>query len=124
MAAMTISTTPVLVGSAEPVRPRRAVGRQLRLTRRGRAVVVLGLLLLLVLGAFALGRVSSSAATGAARAGHQRFTVVQPGESLWSIARRSVPGADPRVTVQRIVDLNSLTGATVVPGQRVALPSP
>jgi Tfp pilus assembly protein FimV len=126
MTAMTMTTIPALVGpgrSSVPVQPRAATRRQLRLTRRGRAVVVLGLLVLLVVGAFAVGRVSSSAATGASRASHQRFTVVQPGQSLWSIARQAVPAADPRVTIERILDLNSLTGAAVVPGQRLALPS-
>jgi LysM repeat protein len=72
--------------------------------------------------AFSIGRASSSATNHAGRTNVQH-AVVQPGDTLWVIARRAVPDADPRITVQRIVDLNGLTGTAVVPGQQLALPS-
>lgn len=51
-------------------------------------------------------------------AGHE-YTV-QSGDTLWSIATRMDPGADPRATVAR---LESETGSdTVVPGERIRLP--
>ena len=46
--------------------------------------------------------------------------VVQPGDTLWSIARELDPGADVRLTVDRLVDLNG--GAPLTIGQRVVLP--
>jgi hypothetical protein len=48
--------------------------------------------------------------------------VVQPGQSLWAIALRAAPGADPRVVVQRIIDLNGLSGQSIQPGERLWVP--
>lgn len=48
--------------------------------------------------------------------------VVQPGETLWQIARRLEPAADPRSGVQRIIDENRLGSAPIFPGQRLILP--
>ena len=57
--------------------------------------------------------------TGAgARPTHYR---VKSGDTLWSIAVSHVAG-DPREGVWRIEELNELEGATIVPGQRLALP--
>jgi hypothetical protein len=102
-----------------PASPTR---RRIRLTRRGRLVLLM-VASALLLTAFSLGRVSTSAATDGARPSHVRHVVVQPGQSLWDIARQAAPGADPRQTVGRIVDLNGLTDATVRPGQALVLPS-
>jgi hypothetical protein len=44
---------------------------------------------------------------------------VRPGDTLWSIAERMAPGADPRPMVDR---LQARLGSTVLqPGQRVSL---
>jgi hypothetical protein len=48
--------------------------------------------------------------------------VVQPGQTLWQIARALDPGADPRDTVQRIVDANALRGAEIEAGRTLVLP--
>ncbi|MHB8593211.1 MAG: LysM peptidoglycan-binding domain-containing protein [Acidimicrobiales bacterium] len=46
--------------------------------------------------------------------------VVQPGDTLWSIAERLDPGADPRPVV---ADLSAQVGSdTVVPGEALRLP--
>jgi len=46
--------------------------------------------------------------------------VVQPGDSLWSIAERVDPSGDPRPLMARLA---AQTGSdTVVPGERVVLP--
>ncbi|QKG21250.1 LysM peptidoglycan-binding domain-containing protein [Actinomadura verrucosospora] len=98
----------------------------LRLTRRGRTVLVsfaaaFTLAALWVdggTGAFAGGRADHRAPSG-----HVRTAVVEPGETLWAIATACDPGTDPRVTVQRIIDLNGMGGdPTVQPGQRLLLP--
>jgi len=49
--------------------------------------------------------------------------IVGQHDTLWDIAVRTRPGVDPRVTVQRMIDLNALPGAIVNPGQRVYIPS-
>lgn len=52
---------------------------------------------------------------------HPRFHRVQPGDTLWSIAITHFAG-DPREGVWRLQRRNGLAGATIVPGQRLALP--
>jgi LysM repeat protein len=92
----------------------------LRLTRRGRLVV---LLLLLAMGAvLSLAVTSSGAASSAAEQVPVRYVTVAPGATLWSIAGDVAPGADRRDTVAEIVELNALNGSTVRSGQRIAVP--
>ena len=120
MTAMTFDT-PLRPGPQAASRPATAASsaRALRLTRRGRALLLLALVTLLLV-AFSLGRTSADAGhdTPAARP----TTVVQPGETLWSIAHRVAPGADPRATVARLTRLNDLGGRPIVAGQRLVLP--
>ena len=94
----------------------------LRLTRRGRVVVLV--LATLTLIAFSLGRASTSdASRGTGRPASPRpTTVVQPGDTLWSISRRIAPGSDPRVMVDRLSKLNDLGGKPIQAGQRLTLP--
>lgn len=49
--------------------------------------------------------------------------VVRPGDTVWDIARSLVGGGDPRPVVDRIVRDNHLHDATIVPGERLRLPS-
>jgi len=104
-----------------PARARRAPTQgALRLTRRGRLVV---LLLLLAVGAvLSLAVTSSGAASSAAEQVPVRYVTVAPGATLWSIAGDVAPGADRRDTVAEIVELNALDGSTVRAGQRIAVP--
>jgi LysM repeat protein len=47
--------------------------------------------------------------------------VVEPTDTLWSIATRHYAG-DPREGVWKLQRRNHLTSATLVPGQRLVLP--
>jgi LysM repeat protein len=47
--------------------------------------------------------------------------VVQPTDTLWSIAAKHYPG-DPREGIWELQKRNHLTGTTLVPGQRLVLP--
>jgi LysM repeat protein len=47
--------------------------------------------------------------------------VVQPGDSLWSIAQRVAPGHDPRAVVAAIAARHP---ATVVVGETLTVPTP
>jgi hypothetical protein len=122
MTAMTFDT-PLRPSAPRPasytvVAPTPAPG--LRLTRRGRALLLLALVTLLLV-AFSLGRTSADAGHDAGPVARPT-TVVQPGETLWAIARRVSPGADPRATVARLARLNDLDGRPIVAGQRLVLP--
>ena len=48
--------------------------------------------------------------------------VVQPGQSLWSVAQTADPNADPQQVMQQIIDLNSLVGDVIQVGQRLWVP--
>ena len=91
-----------------------------RLTRRGR-VVLLALLVGLLLAAFTLGRGSESQASDAAPRAYATTTVHQ-GETLWTVAQRVAPGTDPRAVVQQLRELNHLDSAAVQAGQQLLLP--
>ena len=101
--------------------PRRAPRRATpaRLTRRGRLVVVLVALVLLVVAGFTVGRVSSQAA-GPARP--LPTVTVAPGETLWQIAARVAPHGDRRAFVAQLEALNGVRGGRVVAGQQLRLP--
>jgi hypothetical protein len=99
------------------------------LTRRGRAVVaaLVTVAAVLLVGLAWLAGVVRAQAAGSAvpsRDVYRSLTavVVRPGESLWSIAERSQPGADPRVVVQELIDLNGLHGSAVQAGERLWMP--
>jgi LysM repeat protein len=73
-----------------------------------------------------------AAATGAEAANHgvapgavyksMAAVVVQPGQTLWSIALRAEPTADPRVVISQIVEFNALSTDVVVPGEHIWVP--
>lgn len=100
-------------------RPRTA---PVRLTRRGRlvlTVVFLGIVLaaLTVFGA-------TSAATGDAGAPvPTRVVVVDEGDTLWGIAGSVAEPGEVREMVHRIQELNALAGSGVYVGQRIAVPT-
>jgi hypothetical protein len=96
-----------------------------RLTRRGRIVAAtLAALLVTALSLVAAVAAQAISHPAGGRAPGQRLVqvVVRPGQSLWSVAEHADPDADTRVIVQRIVDLNGLTGDLVQPGQQLWVP--
>jgi Tfp pilus assembly protein FimV len=94
-----------------------SVAPPLRLTRRG--IVVLCALVAVLAGTLlALAALSSPAAPG----GHAApaTVTVRSGDTLWSIASRVAPGADPRAEVAALQRLNHLGGTALTPGQVLA----
>jgi LysM repeat protein len=51
----------------------------------------------------------------------QRYHTVRAGDTLWTIVEANYTG-DPREGVWKLQRRNRLEGATIVPGQRLALP--
>ncbi|WP_165781411.1 LysM peptidoglycan-binding domain-containing protein [Streptosporangium minutum] len=100
----------------------RYPGRPLRLTRRGRIVVVAALTLV-TLGALWVGaRIdAASALEGGGREGLS-WVVVRGGDTLWEIADSVTEGGDPAAVIRRIMDLNGLSDSVIRPGTRLYLP--
>jgi hypothetical protein len=95
---------------------------------RRRQAVALGLLAAAAAVALSLpwggagGRplaISGSAPTGGALVAHHEY-VVQPGDSLWTIAARLDPSGDPRPLVDAMTA--QIGGTTPVAGERILLP--
>jgi LysM domain-containing protein len=108
------------------VPPNRSAG--IRLTRRGRVVLIVTVALALLGGLWlSAGRGALAGSkgdeAGPATATARESVIVGHHDTLWEIASRARPDVDPRITVRRIIDLNSLSGPIVQPGQRLLLPS-
>ncbi|MGY1915996.1 LysM peptidoglycan-binding domain-containing protein [Blastococcus sp. SYSU DS0973] len=91
------------------------------MTARGRRLVA-ALALLLVLCVVALG----TAVLGGDGAGLELMgttrVIVEPGDTLWSIASAAAGGRDVREVVDGIQLLNGLDGSAILPGQVLRLP--
>ncbi|WP_242606017.1 LysM peptidoglycan-binding domain-containing protein [Frankia sp. Cppng1_Ct_nod] len=98
----------------------RSAAPPLRLTRRGRIVLVVLVMVVFSL-VLSLARVRSSA-TSRVGDGSTRVHVVRPGETLWGIARAVAPDNDTRVVVARLAGMNQLDSTDLVPGQALRLP--
>jgi LysM repeat protein len=89
-------------------------------------VVAAALAALLITGLSLIAAVSARATSHPAPQGKARQSLVQvvvrPGQSLWSVAESADPDADTRLVIQRIIDLNGLTGDAVQPGQQLWVP--
>jgi nucleoid-associated protein YgaU len=118
----------VVARTRTPVRqPTRRAG-PVRLTRRGRLVVAVLAMLLVIVGAMliwmtAAGSVQASSGGGGSSP-YQGMTqvVVRPGQTLWSIAAAAEPSANTWGVVQQIIEINSLNGGTVRAGQQLWVP--
>ncbi len=94
----------------------------LRLTRRGRLVVLLVVLAVACAGFALLGGPAVSTSQTHHAAAHT--VVVRGGETLWDIASRIAPDQDPRVVIADIVDLNHLPDAgSIRLGQEIFIPA-
>jgi LysM domain len=100
----------------------------LRLTRRGRVVVaalaIVGVtVVVLLVSLLASGRAQASnhGQPGAVYQGMHQI-VVQPGQTLWSIASAAEPTADPRSVVQQMMSVNALSATDIQAGQLLWVP--
>lgn len=94
---------------------------QVRLTRRGRVVVVLAALVLVLVVGIALGGVSSATEeAGAPQA--TEVVVVNEGDTLWGIAAEVADDGAVRSMVTEIRELNNLESSVVTLGQEIHVP--
>jgi hypothetical protein len=123
------ATAPRATGPPATARPASGVARTgLRLTRRGRIVVAALVIIGATMAALLITLLASGGAQatnhGAARGGYQGMhqVVVQPGQTLWSIAAAAEPSADPRTVIQEIMTANALAGPGISAGQQLWVP--
>ena len=98
----------------------RRVEPPLRLTRRGRVVVLVVLALTASLASAVLFTTASRADNPPA--GPAPTIVVQRGDTLWGIAARVLPGRNNQDAVAELRDLNHLPGYDLQPGEVLTLP--
>lgn len=109
---------------AGPAVRRPAARGQVRLTRRGRALVFL-----LALAAVALAAIWLAAGSAATRVDggdpQVRLVTVAPGDTLWDIASdaAATSGDDVRDMMDAIQQLNTIDGSVVYVGQELRVPT-
>ncbi|MBG6180560.1 LysM peptidoglycan-binding domain-containing protein [Arthrobacter sp. CAN_A1] len=99
---------------------------KLRLTRRGRLLLVGLPIVLLASAVLMLSGFFNSPAKAAAEGGEVTQTVsvsVAAGETIWQIATEFAPDRDPRDVVSEIVELNSLGTSVLQAGQQLDVPT-
>jgi hypothetical protein len=112
-----------LVEIVRPARVRRLPDRATRIRRRRLVVLVL----VVVAAAVAFSLTKAVVTAGSSRIIDESpaspitdaVYVVQPGDTLWSIAQRLAPDADPRPLVEELRDLNG--GSKLEVGTRLAV---
>ena len=100
------------------VRPGRPV--PLRLTRRGRVVVLAFFILMASLASAVLWTTASRA--DETPSGRTASVVVEPDDSLWSIAGRVTPDRSREGVIHEIRRLNGLPGSDIYVGETLLVP--
>jgi LysM repeat protein len=94
----------------------------LRMTKRGRAVLLSIVATPVVVAALLFGINAGGATATNSSTPLSRVTVVG-GETLWSLAKQIAPNADPRDVVADIMSVNRLSSADIQPGEQLAIPA-
>ena len=117
----TITISPAFVPTRSSRTARTSSRTSVRLTRRGRVVVLMAALALVLMAGFFLG----SVAVGTDEAGQAPATeivMVEPGQSLWSIASDLTDSGDVRTTMREIERLNALDTVALSAGPKLRVP--
>ena len=116
---MTTMTLDTLFDAPRLTRPRSTV----RLTRRGRVVVVVAALLVaLAVGVF-LTAAGSVATQRPGTPEPTRIVQVGSGDTLWDIAAGLADDGDVRAVMEEIKQLNALDSGVLQAGQRLVVPA-
>ena len=94
----------------------------LRMTQRGRAVLLTLVATPVVLAALAFG-ISAGGATATSSSTPLAQVTVVGGETLWGVAKQVAPNADPRDVVADIISVNRLNSADIYPGEQLSIPA-
>jgi LysM repeat protein len=94
----------------------------LRMTARGRAVLLTVVAVPLVITALAFG-LNAGSATGTSSSTPLQTVTVVGGETLWGLAEQIAPKADPRDVIANIMSVNQLATADIQPGEKLEIPA-
>ncbi len=98
--------------------------KRAHLTRRGRLVLIaLAVIVALAVAGLLMRLTSGTATQQRPEPVGQRSIVVQPGQTLWSIAKDVAPDRDIREVIYEIRQINGLDSAMVRSGQTLVLPA-
>ena len=115
-----MSTLSISPAFAAP-RATRSTRSTVRLTRRGRVVLFLAALSMLLLSAFFLGSVAVGSETQG-QAEPTQIGMVGTGDTLWAIASDLDADGDVRSTMREIERLNALDSVALSAGQKLRVP--
>ena len=115
----TLSISPAFISGTTS--PRVASRSTVRLTQRGRVVVLLAFLAIALVVSISLGGWATASREGGAPPA-VRTIEVQPGDTLYGIAGDLAEPGKVREMVHQIQQLNSLSGGGLQVGQKLALP--
>ncbi|MEE1621979.1 LysM peptidoglycan-binding domain-containing protein [Zafaria sp. Z1313] len=120
--------TPMIhVASTGTPGARTAPSGGLRLTRRGRFVLIglpvllVAAVLLVVAGVFTAPAMAADGSTGEPL--RAELVTTMAGDTLWGLASEFAPERDPRSVIREITELNGLTSQTILPGQQLYVPT-
>jgi hypothetical protein len=94
----------------------------LRMTKRGRAVLLTVIAAPLVASALFFG-INAGGATATSSSTPLTTITVPAGESLWQIAAQVAPHADRQSFIADVVAVNQLSSVTLQPGQTLKIPA-
>jgi LysM repeat protein len=116
---MTTMTLDTLFDAPRLTRPRSTV----RLTRRGRVVVVVAALLVAIAVGVLLNAAGSVATQRPGTPEPTRIVQVGSGDTLWDIAAGLADDGDVRAVMEEIKQLNALDSGVLQAGQRHVVPA-
>lgn len=102
--------------------PAAGSSSHLRLTARGRAVLVALVAIPVVAIALFVG-LNAGGATATSQSTPLTTITVTPGETLWQVAEKIAPGADPRDVIADIMQVNQLDTASIAAGEQLRVPA-
>lgn len=115
-----MSTLSISPAFAAP-RISRSTRSTVRLTRRGRVVLLAAALAVLMLLGFALASVAVGTETPG-QAADTEIVMVGTGDTLWGIASDLTTDGDVRSTMHEIEQLNALESVALSAGQKLRVP--
>jgi hypothetical protein len=95
---------------------------RLRMTRRGRALLLVIVAAPVVVLALFFG-INAGGATATTSSTPLQTITMPAGESLWQVATEIAPKADPRDFIADVVAVNQLASTNVQPGQALQVPA-